>query len=300
MSDTCPDCGLYIKAHPPSGECPERPLGRDISNEDLAECVRTVERLMGAKFAGDLYRQAYAETFGIPASEVTDDQRRQVKIAAFGSAFGSVSPRLRGRSNGPMLDDAAFVPELKASGTTLELLTADERRQIFKHNGDLVGSDTVLSWTVRFPGGRPFQVVVADQVGREEWERLGNTVLWRVEPPRMKTLRELHAEAQAERDRKQAERAADVVWLEEVLAKNIPMYQWPPTYVWSGATPEQYREHFRTQVRSAGRFYRLGVACDHCGTELINPEPGVVLASNPPQRKVACIGCGWSGSSSRV
>jgi hypothetical protein len=263
-----------------------------MSNEDLSKCLSAVGRLLAAKFAGDVYRQACAETFGIPATDVTSDQRRQVKIAAFSSEYGAT---LRGFSSVPMLDDAAFF----SSGTTLEILTAEERRQIFRHKGDLVASDTVLSWTVRFPGGKPFQVVVADQVGREEWERLGNTVLLK---PRMKTLSELHDEkAQKDHERQQEQRSSDMVWLEEVLAKSIPMYQWPSTYVWSGASPELDREHYRSLVRGSGnRFHRLGVACNYCGTELINPAPSAILASSPPQRKVACIGCGWSGSSSRV
>lgn len=40
----------------------------------------------------------------------------------------------------------------------------------------------------------------------------------------------------------------------------------------------------------------VGVKCDHCGTELVNHEPGVVLCSNPPKISVACPKCDWRGT----
>ena len=36
---------------------------------------------------------------------------------------------------------------------------------------------------------------------------------------------------------------------------------------------------------------KAGVACDKCGTEMIIPNPYVVLASLPPQQTVQCPSC---------
>lgn len=52
-------------------------------------------------------------------------------------------------------------------------------------------------------------------------------------------------------------------------------------------------------VRAAlaeGRVDFYDLACDHCGTQLVNHEPSVSLASSPPQRRIGCPGCGWVGS----
>lgn len=39
----------------------------------------------------------------------------------------------------------------------------------------------------------------------------------------------------------------------------------------------------------------VGVACDHCGAELYDPTPGMVLMSSPPQINVRCSKCDFSG-----
>lgn len=44
------------------------------------------------------------------------------------------------------------------------------------------------------------------------------------------------------------------------------------------------------------RVTLYNTACDHCRTQLVNPEPGSCLLSNPPQYRAACPGCGWWGS----
>jgi hypothetical protein len=56
---------------------------------------------------------------------------------------------------------------------------------------------------------------------------------------------------------------------------------------------------FRTKIRdwlAAGEVELYELACDHCKTQLVNHEPGVVLTSSPPRKRAACPGCGWVGS----
>lgn len=43
------------------------------------------------------------------------------------------------------------------------------------------------------------------------------------------------------------------------------------------------------------KTYSAGVKCDDCGTEMILPEPNVVLTSYPPKVKVECPKCGKTG-----
>lgn len=39
----------------------------------------------------------------------------------------------------------------------------------------------------------------------------------------------------------------------------------------------------------------VGVACDHCGGELYDPTPGMVLMCSPPKINVRCSKCDFSG-----
>lgn len=39
----------------------------------------------------------------------------------------------------------------------------------------------------------------------------------------------------------------------------------------------------------------LNVACDHCGGELYNPTPGMLLMCSPPKINVRCSKCDFSG-----
>jgi len=38
-----------------------------------------------------------------------------------------------------------------------------------------------------------------------------------------------------------------------------------------------------------------GIACPKCGAELFDSFPGIVLASNPPQKNIHCDKCGYKG-----
>ncbi len=53
---------------------------------------------------------------------------------------------------------------------------------------------------------------------------------------------------------------------------------------------EQVRDPFNNEPR------RCGVACPRCQKELLDVTPGMILLSDPPQKKVRCITCGWSGT----
>ena len=61
---------------------------------------------------------------------------------------------------------------------------------------------------------------------------------------------------------------------------------------------EVHRRHivWLRDLLAEGRVELYELACDHCKTQLVNHEPGVVLTSNPPQKRASCPGCGWIGS----
>ena len=42
-------------------------------------------------------------------------------------------------------------------------------------------------------------------------------------------------------------------------------------------------------------YNSAGVKCNECGTEMICPQPNVVLTSCPPQQHVQCPNCGRIG-----
>jgi len=95
---------------------------------------------------------------------------------------------------------------------------------------------------------------------------------------------------------RQDERASALAWLTEIEGKDIPLY----TSERYGSSREALRDKVRDESPSYNPHYsRLGVACDHCGTELINRTPGVLMTSNPPKINIGCIGCGWIGYSWR-
>lgn len=110
----------------------------------------------------------------------------------------------------------------------------------------------------------------------------------------MKTFSERDAELRALREREreiyEEQRRKDVEWLEGVVARKLTVHK--PEAV-------DYRERVRTIVLQGAPYRRVDVACDHCGTELINSTPHSVTASNPPKIRVACIGCGWCGFMTR-
>ena len=61
----------------------------------------------------------------------------------------------------------------------------------------------------------------------------------------------------------------------------------------------KFNESCRTSMREGlrtGNMKRIGIACDHCNTELVMSSNGVVLMSNPPKYPVGCPGCGWYGN----
>jgi len=73
-------------------------------------------------------------------------------------------------------------------------------------------------------------------------------------------------------------------------------------------TSEQLRDTLRACLRGivdgtakavgqdiAYFIHAYDISCDVCGCQLIDPTPGVTMLSSPPQRRIQCPGCGWSG-----
>ena len=110
----------------------------------------------------------------------------------------------------------------------------------------------------------------------------------------MKTLSEYEAEKSAQRKSAKDDRIAQLNKLmDDIEAKDIPLYIPKDTNV-DRCGYNEYRITIRGSVRS-GFAFLYDLACDHCGTELVNNEPGMVYTSNPPKRRISCPGCGWTG-----
>jgi len=50
----------------------------------------------------------------------------------------------------------------------------------------------------------------------------------------------------------------------------------------------------RKKMRDEEHYGYAGVACDKCGTEMVYSD-GMVLMSNPTQKNVKCLSCGFTG-----
>ena len=107
----------------------------------------------------------------------------------------------------------------------------------------------------------------------------------------MRTLREQAAYEKQGRDLAATEEALNCsAVLKNILERNIPMFS-------GSSDPALHTRREEIRLGLINRTMpRIWLACDECRTELVNMEPGVVLLSNPPQRRVACPGCGWIGS----
>jgi hypothetical protein len=116
------------------------------------------------------------------------------------------------------------------------------------------------------------------------------------EVTRMKTLSEYEAQRKSSEDeywKGKLERAQK--WLSELEEKNIPLYEEKdPRTHYEPDQVESMRRGMRQLIQN-GRTSGLGVACDHCGTELVDREPGCITLSSPPKLYVGCPGCGWIG-----
>ena len=114
----------------------------------------------------------------------------------------------------------------------------------------------------------------------------------------MRTLREYLAEAEAlmgDRARRNRDRLAALNDLIDGLeSRDIAVYRSALSPSPDVTNYEEVRKRIRDDVRS-GEVVALEIACDHCGTELFCTEPGRLLTSNPPKKKIGCPGCGWIG-----
>jgi len=59
-------------------------------------------------------------------------------------------------------------------------------------------------------------------------------------------------------------------------------------------TLEEHNEYIY-KINAEPKVCSAGVKCDDCGTEMILPQPDVVLTSNPPKMRVECPSCGKTG-----
>lgn len=104
--------------------------------------------------------------------------------------------------------------------------------------------------------------------------------------PPMKKLSEFKADQEADHLAVQeAKRQACLMLLADVERQNIPLHQ---------PNSDGIRTLIRRGLRES-RMTPLGIACDHCGTELVDRKPGAMTASMPPKRTIGCPGCGWTG-----
>jgi hypothetical protein len=77
----------------------------------------------------------------------------------------------------------------------------------------------------------------------------------------------------------------DKIKIIEACKKEIPLHP---------SSSENYRVSLRQKLFNDNiTLYKI--KCDYCSTELINPDPGRCLLTNPPQYHICCVGCGWSG-----
>jgi hypothetical protein len=108
----------------------------------------------------------------------------------------------------------------------------------------------------------------------------------------MKTL----GQFQAERNKVQkVEAEAHVKRCRALLAsiqeQEIPVYA-PPVPARCHAADD--RVTMRERLKEGGMI-PIELACDHCGTELVNRRPGWYAASKPKKYSIGCPGCGWTG-----
>jgi hypothetical protein len=111
----------------------------------------------------------------------------------------------------------------------------------------------------------------------------------------MMTLSEFNEEKRQKREKDfvtHLQRCLDLL----ASSADKPLYTPPPK---AGQTVDvsNYTE-LRVMIRSrleSGSVSFYDLACDHCGTELINHEPGALYFSHPPVHPIACPGCGWRG-----
>lgn len=58
---------------------------------------------------------------------------------------------------------------------------------------------------------------------------------------------------------------------------------------------EEYNAARRANYSSLVPPSKNGIACPKCGKELVDSEPHITLTSNPPQTRIACESCDYSG-----
>lgn len=100
---------------------------------------------------------------------------------------------------------------------------------------------------------------------------------------KMKTLSEYNsATTKAAKEARERERDSRIALLASIEALDLPII-------------DASRRQTARELLRQGQGAMLGIACDRCGTQLVNLHPDVVLLSSPPQYEVNCAGCGAHG-----
>ena len=58
-------------------------------------------------------------------------------------------------------------------------------------------------------------------------------------------------------------------------------------------TVDEHNAERQARHKSQDSEDLLGVSCPVCGNELVNPSPGFIYTTNPPQIKTKCNDCGY-------
>lgn len=57
---------------------------------------------------------------------------------------------------------------------------------------------------------------------------------------------------------------------------------------------EEHNREALLRHANANEHIGSGIQCPHCGDEMKYTNPGVVLASYPPQKRVECFSCNYA------
>lgn len=115
----------------------------------------------------------------------------------------------------------------------------------------------------------------------------------------MKLSEAQQAQVDANRDAKAVLHARCAVVLASIEGRDIPIYSegeaTPRGKKRRGSRHHLVRDAMRLALRSPGPYQSFGfadVACEHCGTEMLDTDPGTALKPGIFKKRVGCPGCG--------
>jgi hypothetical protein len=110
----------------------------------------------------------------------------------------------------------------------------------------------------------------------------------------MRRLSEVNEEANnLRRDEAREHQAKCDALLKSLEGKEIDPYRRPEWGPADSAAHDKNRKVLRAHLSKADGISPADIACDHCGTEMVYPEPNRQLASHPPKKRIGCPGCGF-------